>query len=373
MSVEKIHLANILTPGKSTAMVMGLADVKNGHATSLETFWKKKAIQKVLDANPDIELFLDSGAHSLLNHQVGLVQTSYDTGIEGEQKDRDKDGNMIFSEQDFEDTLDTNQKISYASKSSGAVQSFTDFSFNELPEVRQYLKDYIEFVHKYKSQFNGYVNLDIVYNAEASWKNQEEMEDNGLSPVPVFHYGEDFKWFRKYVDNYPYIGIGGVAGGITLKQFVNGLGDKAFEYIQAVNPDIKVHGFAVTSFSLMHRYSWYSVDSTTWLKLAAYGKSIIPRYDHQAKAFDYTCQPLHISVSDLSRIKASHHPHYSIALKPKEVDAVEMYLDEIGIDRVMLGKDITERFKVNVYYYRKLLEEGSIKKRKIFRTTNSFF
>jgi len=783
MSTQKIHLANILTPGKSSARGLGLNAVLDGRATSLETFWKKKQIQKVLDDVPEVELFMDSGAHSLLNHAVGLVGTSYDTGVDSEKR-ANKDGTIEFSEMEFEDTLDRNQQISYASKNKGAVQSFTDFSFNDTPEVQAYLDDYIVFCHKYKDHFDGYANLDIVYNAEGSWKNMHKMEANGLVPVPVFHYGEDFCHFRKMVDNYEYIGIGGVAGGITLKQFVNGLGNKAFEYIQAVNPDIKVHGFAVTSFSLMHRYSWYSVDSvvgeshllirelgrirvetiqglfnctegkkkkqssgheyktlkdvetfvtddvgngswkpvskvirhsvsktkyrvktktgrqltltgdhglfvhddsglsclptsqvklgnhcvgvdyntneqtnnvqeqivnidrktyaseshpsttcmrklpskikfdskflefcglwiadgsyssldnnaavqisaandsehmqllqdiakryncklridnnevdasisssklmrtmkvlglvghshtkevpwwvfdlskenlgsflrgyfsgdgtccndiecsttsgkllygvffllqslgidvriyesthsrkikteeewgvrpchnlsignlsslklfqekigflpgrkniklqesissisenrgtrsekennhsflkvmkittiapeqstvydlevpdgqkfvangllvhnsTTWLKLAAYGKVIVPRYISGQGVFDYTCQPLHVSVSELSKLKPSTHAHYTLALSPKEIEAVNIYLAEVGVDMEQLGKDITERFKVNIYYYQKLLEEGSIKEKKVFRTNKSFF
>ena len=219
----------------------------------------------------------------------------------------------------------------------------------------------------------GYVNLDIIYNAEESWENQKYMEENGLRPIPVFHYGEDFKWLRKYVDNYDYIGIGGVAGGITLQQFVVSLGNRAFEYIAKANPRIKVHGFAVTSYNLMRRYSWNSVDSTTWLKHAAYGNVIIPRYDLAKKRFNYGTVPFIISVSDISMIKSSKHPHYTIAFSPEVVERIEEYFELAGVDTEKLKVNLLERQKVIIYYYEQLLKDESIANFTEFKGDKSFF
>jgi len=258
VSVQFIHLANLFSSIAShDALIM--KKLKEGKITTLETFWKKQMLVKLLDANPDMKIFLDSGAHSLLNAQVGLINKG-DT-VKTEKKV--EDDKITFTSEEFEDRLTINQKISYAAKKTGAVQFFADWSFNKKPDVRKYLDEYIEFIHKYKNQLLGYVNLDIIYNAEESFENQQYMESNGLRPIPVFHYGEDFKWLEHYVNNYDYIGIGGVAGGITLQQFVQSLGNRAFEYISHTNPGIKVHGFAVTSISLMQRFSWYSVDSVS--------------------------------------------------------------------------------------------------------------
>ena len=254
MSTKRIHLANFLTAGAKDSKAYCLEQLKKGRATTLETFWKKRELVKLLDANPDVKIFLDSGAHSLLNAQVGLIGTG--TTVKTDKKDK-----IEFTGEEFTNRLTVNQRIDYASKKSGAVQFFADWSFNKNKDVRKYLDEYIEFIHKYKNQLTGYVNLDIIYNAEESWENQKYMEENGLRPIPVFHYGEDFKWWKYYVDNYDYVGIGGVAGGITLQQFTTSLGNKAFEYIAKTNPRIKVHGFAVTSVNLIKRFSFFSVDS----------------------------------------------------------------------------------------------------------------
>ena len=369
MSTHFIHLANLLTSGGKEQQEYALNLIRQGRATTLETFWKKKQIQTLLDNNPDIKIFLDSGAHSLLNAQAGLIGSG-DT-VKTEKKT--KDGTSIFTREEFYDRLSVNQQVFYGSKNKGAEQMFVDFSFNENEDVRKYLDDYIEFVHRYKDQLLGYVNLDIIYNAEQSWKNQKYMEDNGLRPIPVFHYGEDFKWLKKYVDEYEYIGIGGVAGGITLKQFVTSLGDKAFKYISSINPDIKVHGFAVTSLSLMRRYSWWSVDSTTWLKHAAYGNVMVPKQCSNGKDFDYSKNTSLVSVSDISLVKESKHPHYTIAFTGPEIEVIEEYFDMVGVDPKVLQISSFERNKVNIYYYEQLLKSKYVHEKKKFSGVSSFF
>jgi len=366
MSTKFIHLANFLTCGSADSKAYCLEQLKKGRATTLETFWKKKELVKLLDANPDIKIFLDSGAHSLLNAQVGLINT-------GDTVKTDKKDKIEFSREEFVERLSVNQRISYASKRGGAVQFFADWSFNKNKDVRKYLDDYIEFIHKYKNQLMAYVNLDIIYNAEETWENQKYMEENGLKPIPVFHYGEDFKWLKRYVDNYEYIGIGGVAGGITLQQFVNSLGNKAFEYIKKANPGIKVHGFAVTSFNLMKRFPWYSVDSTTWLKHAAYGNVMVPKYDVVKEKFDYATAPFVVSVSEISLIKPSKNPHYTIAFPPQVVERIEEYFALAGVDREKLKTSLLERQKVNIFYYEQLLKDESITQEVEYKSDKAFF
>lgn len=369
MSVQFIHLANLFSSIASHDTLI-MKKLKEGKITTLETFWKKQMLVKLLDANPDMKIFLDSGAHSLLNAQVGLINKG-DT-VKTEKKV--EDDKITFTSEEFEDRLTINQKISYAAKKTGAVQFFADWSFNKKPDVRKYLDEYIEFIHKYKNQLLGYVNLDIIYNAEESFENQQYMESNGLRPIPVFHYGEDFKWLEHYVNNYDYIGIGGVAGGITLQQFVQSLGNRAFEYISHTNPGIKVHGFAVTSISLMQRFSWYSVDSTTWLKHAAYGNVMVPNYDSVKRKFNYLCSPLIVSVSDISMVKSSKdHSHYTLAFPNEVVERIEQYFSEAGVDPEKLKTDGLERMKTNIYYYEQLLECESIHQPSKYKSSGSFF
>ena len=112
MSVQQIHLANLLSGEKETTDY-GIELVRQGRATTLETFWKGKQLAQLLDENPDIKIFLDSGAHSLLNAQAGLIGSG-DT-VKTEKK-TDASGKMIYSPEDFHSRLDVNQQIYFSSK-----------------------------------------------------------------------------------------------------------------------------------------------------------------------------------------------------------------------------------------------------------------
>ncbi len=149
--------------------------------------------------------------------------------------------------------------------------------------------------------------------------------------------------------------------------------DQAFEYIRKANPKIKVHGFAVTSFNLMMKYSWFSVDSTTWLKHAAYGNVMVPKYDIAKKKFDYCTPPLIVSVSDVSLYKPSKHPHYSIAFAKEVVERIDQYFHMAGVDLEKLQTSLLERQKVNIYFYEQLLKDEAIHRPSKYKSDQSFF
>ena len=70
---------------------------------------------------------------------------------------------------------------------------------------------YIEFIKE--NDIEIYFNLDVIGDVEGTKKNQKIMEDNGLNPIPVFHYGEPFEYLDWLVEQgYTYIGIGGTVG-----------------------------------------------------------------------------------------------------------------------------------------------------------------
>lgn len=153
------------------------------------------------------------------------------------------------------------------------------FDYTETDQYQAYLEDYIAFVNAHP-EIDVYSNLDVINNPQLTWANQRRMEDAGATPIPVFHLSNkesEYKWLRRYVRKYEYIAIGGVVPNPP-KETVPLL-DRLFnEYLTDDDgfPIVKVHGFACTSLLLMRRYPWYSVDSTTARKLAAYGRIAIP-------------------------------------------------------------------------------------------------
>ena len=160
---------------------------------------------------------------------------------------------------------------------SGAFSAFTQ-------KIEIDINKYIQFIKKHKKYIDVYANLDVIGNAEATYRNQKIMEEKGLHPIPVFHATkEPLLWLKKYVDEgYSYIAIGGMAGGdISVKQIYPVL-DEVFNDILTDSkgiPKVKIHGFGLTSLKLMLRYPWYSVDSTSWIITGCLGSINVPCFE----------------------------------------------------------------------------------------------
>lgn len=130
------------------------------------------------------------------------------------------------------------------------------------------IQDYIAFIKEHQDVIEVYANLDIISRgnstmdkkqaAEKTLENQRIMEEAGLSPLPVFHVGEVFSYLQYYINNYEYIALGGMVGK-QKSTLIPWLDDCFGQFIcdKKGNPKVKVHGFGLTSLSLMLRYPWY--------------------------------------------------------------------------------------------------------------------
>lgn len=196
--------------------------------------------------------------------------------------------------------------------------------------VMEYMDEYAAFVKKYKHGIDLYANVDVIPNAELTWKNQQYLEkEHGLRPVPVVHYRTDLKWLKHYMElGYPIIGIGGLVGSSATEGCRKWL-DRVFNYVcQGGTPLVKLHGFGVTVFDLLIRYPWYSVDSTTWTKIAAYGGVIVPHKRNGKFVFDE--RPYIMKFSMESPTRENKLQHY-LTSRPAEQKIIREWFDKIGI------------------------------------------
>lgn len=298
MSLDRIYLARFMTASKRQHALDLCERGREGKVLSLESFWDHNSVTKILEEYPEVKILLDSGAYTLENQKVKNYQ--------------------------------------------------------------QYLDAYIDYILKYKDRWLEYVCLDDVHDACISWKNQKYMESRGVNPLPVYHHGEDWKWFERYANEYSYMGVGGVArGGAGEGNRI--LFDKIFKYIRERGLSVKVHAFGITSYRYMMRYPWFSVDSTTWLKYANFGRVMIPRWDARKQQFNYLCTNFVVSVSDISLHKQdTDHSHYTLLYSPKIVGRINKYFEMIGIDSEKLKTEQAERLRANVYYYERLQKEPAL-------------
>lgn len=227
-----------------------------------------------------------------------------------------------------------------------AKNSGTEVSFNE----------YADFIERHKDSVDMYCNLDVIpentsmeakkFAAAKSFGNLQKYEAMGLKPMPVFHCNEPFEYLEYYVWNYDYIAIGGLVDD-NISDFLA----KCWTHY-LLNPDgtpkIKVHGFGMTSLSLMQQWPWYSVDSTTWLVHSKYGIIAFPR--KIATGWDYTFKPTLVGISDRSSMKDIEGTHYE-NMSAVQQEAIREYLDQYGFTPEDVAGHPYNRFIVNINYW----------------------
>lgn len=187
------------------------------------------------------------------------------------------------------------------------------------------LDDYMQFIKDNKKMVTVYANLDVIGDPEGTWVNQKIMEDNGLSPMPIYHMGSSEKYLRKCME-YDYFALGAMAKASAPKRIA--FLDYVFKTIAGKDgkPRNKTHGLGMTSFPLMMRYPFFSVDSTSWLMTGALGGIMVPRT--KKGEWDYTKNPYKIAVSSSSP-KIGKNQHFASLDKDMQ-SLVLRYIKEKG-------------------------------------------
>lgn len=123
--------------------------------------------------------------------------------------------------------------------------------------------EYADWLHKWKNHFDWYASLDVKGNQRVGLTNLAELEKRGLSPIPVFHGGDEFSVLDDFITHgYRYIALGNIAGTAsaraksTMAFLVNC-------FLRAEGKSV-FHGFGITTPDLLWQLPWYSVDSSSW-------------------------------------------------------------------------------------------------------------
>ena len=244
--------------------------------------------------NSKIKIFLDSGAHSL-----------------------------------YEQVMKT-----HISSRKGNI----NYDYIETEEFWEYVDKYANYIKKNKDLFELYVNVDVIFNAEGTLRVQKYLEEkHKLNPLPVFHPREDFKYLKHYINNYEYIGIGGLGQDMSRKDYIS-FGDDVFKVIG----NKKTHGFAMTSLPLMNRYKWYSVDSSSWVMFSRFGIILIPK--KRKGQYVFTENPWTIAMSERSPRRSIQNKHYQTSSQI-EKNYFKEYIESIGFS---VGESVYENGKERI-------------------------
>lgn len=206
---------------------------------------------------------------------------------------------------------------------------------------------YVKYCKLNKDKWAFYVTLDFKKDTSVVWDMQKRFESVGLRPTPVYHGDDGLDWLDKYADaGYKLIGLGTVKSARkkgSTKSFRYYL-DKVFNRCQVLNLDL--HGLAITGLALMLQYPWWSVDSTTWTKMAGYGKIVFPDFD---KGLVYD---IHISEKHST---GTAHSYNKMARRHQ--DLITETIESQGFTLDELRTDVKARHDYNGWVYTHL---GSI-------------
>lgn len=230
-----------------------------------------------------------------------------------------------------------------------------DYTYLDTQEFKTYLEKYIAYLHANKNHLHFYFTLDVIGDAQRSWDLTKYMESCGLSPLPVYHVGEPFDVLKKLIDNYEYIGLGGLASRNKSLKSSLPLGDKIFDLIcdKQGRPRRKYHGLAVTSPMLVMMYPWHTCDASTWTYLARCGTVYVPMpilKQNQIIGWDYTKQPLTLPTTERRKYDKKHVEFQP----PTHVKALEAFLEENGIEMEEIKTSYHARDVLNMRYFKKL-------------------
>ena len=261
----------------------------------------------------DYRVYVDSGAHTLYN-------------------------NNVLKKQGYNDAIKKGQD---------------PFAFYDSQSFKDYLEGYIEFLHLHKHCLEFYVTLDVIKNPQRTWDVLKYMESCGLHPMPVYHYGEDISWYKKMIDNYEYVGIGGLGQEISKTRFFP-FADKLFKMIcnEDGTPRLKTHGFAVTSLEVLKQYPWHTTDSSTWTTLSRSGTVFIPKLNRQ-KAYDFLGIPVSVAVTE-QRLKSKTHFNN---LTPSVQKHILDYLGTLNLDLPKITEFFHFRDVANIRFFLQVEKE----------------
>ena len=207
------------------------------------------------------------------------------------------------------------------------------------------IKEYVSYIEENKDDIFVYNGIDIPKDTKGVLKNQKLLEIGKLKPVYTFYVDNDIKYLKEAVEKYEYIALGGMIPYMNDTKKLQKYLAECYDIIKPSETGIKVHGIGIANFNLMKKFSFYSVDSATWLTGARFGQ-VFFWHENGNKSEMRT-----VLKNDLKRYKneiVKHGIDYDKVLKGKECsmeynilsmiafmkaeESINKYYKENGID-----------------------------------------
>lgn len=132
-----------------------------------------------------------------------------------------------------------------------------------------YINRYANFIIKNNVKYFFELDIDVIVGYEKVKEYTKYLEQKvGRKCIPVWHKSRGIEEWKRLTKEYNYVAIGGiVAKEIKANQY-----DIFIPLLKiAKENNCKVHGLGFTNLKLMHKYHFYSVDSTSWKSGGRFG------------------------------------------------------------------------------------------------------
>lgn len=169
--------------------------------------------------------------------------------------------------------------------------------------------EYAKWVKRWRHYFNVYCNLDVIGDPGATYKNQKYLEDkHGLTPLPVFHFGADFKYLEQLVGEYPYIALGGMVPHMGRTERIMRWLIQCFKIAKGQSV---FHGLGATNWTVITSLPWRSVDSSSWTAGFRFGR--VPIYDIKR------CKIVSVNLGDMRGAQRYKNDLARYGIKPEQI------------------------------------------------------
>lgn len=191
--------------------------------------------------------------------------------------------------------------------------AFTAYTTGKVITVKEYGTWALEFKKQWECKVKSlrFFNLDVIGSQEKSDINLHRLEQMGLEPIPIFTYDADIKHLIYYLENYEYIGFGGLVGRspAVVMKWLDYCYKQVNNHYKKTGTLRKTHLLGITKQQILERYPLYSCDSSGWVACLrfgrgkAIGKSKIPRYNESPEALKITIVTLRAEIEKYKKLQ----------------------------------------------------------------------
>lgn len=135
---------------------------------------------------------------------------------------------------------------------------------------QEYIDKYADFIIKNDIKYFFELDIDSIVGYDKVKELTRYLENKvGRKCIPVWHRSRGLEEWKRLTKEYNYVAI----GGIVTKEIKKKEYDVFIPLLEiAKENNCKVHGLGFTNLKLLHKYHFYSVDSTSWLSGGRFGQ-----------------------------------------------------------------------------------------------------